>query len=61
MKISYKIIDSAGIYIDESKSFIQLPKPIPCDIPIGDVVKELVDLVASKSRMQSAYNVQRRH
>ena len=47
-KIFYTIIDSAGIYYDECKSFIQLPKPISCDIPIDDIVKELVDVTAPK-------------
>ena len=34
-------------------------KPISCDIPIGDVVEEIVDIVASKSKRQCAYNIQR--
>ena len=33
---------------------IQIHKPISCDIPIGDVVEELVDVVASKLKRQCA-------
>ena len=55
----YKIIKSATNHIEECKSFIHVPKPISCDIPIDDVDKELFDVVASKSRVQNAYNTHR--